>query len=261
MIDGLTRRVLPAVDASIERLSDAERRFAAKHWLGRASGELESTRSFRWIAEACAKIGAGPEIVALAERAVADEERHGEICRRVAAAYAGADADPPVSPPSALELRTPGDPALAVALYIIESCCLSETIGAVTIESTLRATTAALPAAALRELLTDEVNHARLGWAYLGAPHLGGAQRDAIAGWLPALLGSMFDYWKALVGDATPPAVRAHGCLPLEDLEELIFVAFDEVALPGFRHLGIDTSAAAEYLASRRERIFAIRPA
>jgi hypothetical protein len=46
--------------------------------------------------------------------------------------------------------------------------------------------------------------------------------------------------------------VRAHGCLPLEGLEDWIGVALDEIALPGFAHLGIDTRAAAAYLAERR---------
>lgn len=159
---------------------------------------------------------------------------------------------PPVSPPSTVPLRTPDDPELAVALYLAEACCLSETIGAVTIEATLGAATGALPRAALRELLTDEVDHARMGWAYLGAPQLGGKKREAIAAHLPALFAAMLDYWKALGARPTPPAVLGHGCLPLERLEELVFLAFDEIALPGFAHVGIDTRGAAAYLASAR---------
>jgi hypothetical protein len=252
----LTRRVLPASDPAIDLLCDADRAYAARHWLGRASGELESTRAFEWIAGACTQIGADAEMIALARRAVTDEERHGEICRRVAAAYAGTDADPHVSPPEAFELRTPDDPELAVALYIIESCCLSETIGAVTIESTLSAATAPLATTALRELLTDEVMHARMGWAYLGAPHLGGRHRDAIGGWLPRLLDSMFEHWSALGAKPTPEAVLGHGCLALQRLQELILIAFEDIALPGFVHVGIDTRPAAAYLASRRTAIF-----
>lgn len=256
MIDGISRRPLPALDASVDALSDDDRRFAARQWLGRASGELESTRAFAWIADVCEELGSPSEFVALARRAVTDEERHGEICRRVSSAYAGTQAIPPVSPPTLNELRTPNDPELAVTLYIIESCCLSETIGAVTLEHTLEAATTALPQTALRELLTDEVMHARMGWAYLGAPELGGKHRVAIAEWLPTLLDSMFDYWSALGSSPTPAATLAHGCLPLERLEELIFIAFEDLALPGFAHVGIDTRAALAHLATRRGQIF-----
>jgi hypothetical protein len=259
VIDGLTRRALPEHDASIDELSEDDRRFAARQWLGRARAELESVRAFRWIAEACAEIGAPAEMIALAERAASDEERHGEICRRVATRYQGSEAVPVLSPPRTVELRTPDDVELAVTLYIVESCCLSETIGAVTIESALRVTTAPLAAAALRELLADEVHHARMGWAYLGAPDLGGRHKTALAGWLPALLDSMFDYWAALVGRRTPAAVLGHGCVPLEQIEEWILVAFDEVALPGFAHVGIDTRAAHDHFATRRDRIFHLR--
>jgi hypothetical protein len=256
MIDGISRRRLPDPDATIDALSDDDRRFAAKQWLGRASGELESTRAFAWIADVCTELGQASEFVALARRAVTDEERHGEICRRVSAAYAGADTIPPVSPVHLNELRTPNDPELAVTLYIIESCCLSETIGAVTIENTLAAATTPLPQTALRELLTDEVMHARMGWAYLGAPALGGKHRAALAEWLPELLDSMFEYWRSLGSAPIPPATLAHGCLPLERLEELIFIAFEDLALPGFQHVGIDTRAATEYLATKRGQIF-----
>src|SRR4051812_3848203 len=148
------------------------------------------------MADACGELGDHPDFIALARRAVTDEERHGEICRRVASAYAGTDSIPDVSPPASFALRSQTDPELAVTLYIIESCCLSESIGAVTIESTLAATTTPLATTALRELLTDEVVHARMGWAYLGAPGMGGKHRAALGEWLPILFDDMFEYWK-----------------------------------------------------------------
>lgn len=246
----LTRRPLPAEDRTIDALAHDDRRAAAHLWLGRASGELESTRAFRWIADACRTIGAH-EIVPLAERAVFDEERHGEICTRVAAAYHGGDVVPPVSPPSQVPLRTPDDPELAVALYLVDASCLSETIGATTIESCLRATTAPLAKAALRELLTDEIEHARMGWAYLGAPHLGRRRAAELGPWLPTLFAGMLDFWKALVLAPTPPAILTHGCLPFERLEPMVLGALADLALPGFAHVGVDTAAGAEFVRTR----------
>jgi hypothetical protein len=252
--DVLTRRTLPEDDASIDQLGEAERGFVADYWLRRASGELESVRGFRWIADACVGLDAGPDMIALAERAVLDEQRHGEICRRVATRYRGRELVAPVSSPHAREPLAPGDRELGVTLYIVESCCLSETIGAVTIEAALRDATAPLARAALRELLADEVVHARIGWAYLGAPQLGGRHRNAVGERLPDLLRFMFDTWLRLVGGPTPAATRAHGCLPLENIERWIAVAIEEVALPGFAHVGVDTRAGAAYLAERRGR-------
>jgi hypothetical protein len=109
----------------------------------------------------------------------------------------------------------------------------------------MRAATAEVPREALRALLADEVQHARMGWAYLGAPALGGRRKDDIAAWLPQLFDAMRAYWRAVGDRTTPAAARGHGCLPLERLEELVTGALDELAVPGFAHVGITVSARA----------------
>jgi hypothetical protein len=245
----VTRRPLPEHDPTIDLLGESDRAFIARQWLGRSGAEADSTRAFAWIASVCAKLGAS-EIAELARRAADDELRHGEICRRVALAYGSADA-PPSHSDERVDLRVPDNLELSVALYIIESSCLSETIGAVAIEACLAASTAPLATAALRELLADEVHHARLGWAYLAVPHHGGLHAAAIAEWLPRLLEDMYAYWGALAGGPTPAAALAHGCLPRERVDELVTIAFEDIALPGFAHVGIDTRAAADYLSKR----------
>lgn len=247
------RRSLPDHDPTIEQLGASDREFIARQWLGRSVAETDSTRAFAWIAAVCDDTGA-TEIVELARRAADDELRHGEICRRVSLAYGAAGA-PERTGGEHVELRVPDDLELSVALYIIENSCLSETIGAVTIEACLAATTAPLATAALRELLADEVHHARLGWAYLGAPHLGGKHADAIAHWLPRLLEDMYAYWGALAGGPTPPAALAHGCLARDRVDELVTIAFEDIALPGFAHVGIDTRAAAARVHELRARM------
>jgi hypothetical protein len=245
---GLTYRPLPAHDPGIERLSDEERHAVAMLWLGLAGEELESIRAFRWIEEAIAGIGAGPRVVALVQRAAEDEERHGEICRRVASAYRGADLVPRLPARALLPLRTPGDPELELALYLIEASCLGETIGTLFIKESLDAASSPLARAALRELLTDEVEHARLGFAYLAAPYVGARHREAISGWLPRLFQSTLDYWKMPSPRPMPRALAAHGCLSAAQVDSLVWTALREIALPGLAYLGLDTRPTTEYL-------------
>jgi hypothetical protein len=252
----LTRRPLPLNDPNIEKLTDEERREVASLWIGRSAGEWESTRSFQWLENACIQIGTSDDILKLVRRAHDDEERHGEICRKVASAYYGKDLTPTLSERKQLSLRTPEDPELEVALYFAEASCLGEVIGAVTIESSLLAAKAPLARAALQELLTDEISHARMGFAYLAAPHLGASQKEALAEWLPILMQSSLERWSELGALPTPHALTEHGCLSFEKLSEMILIALSEIALPGFSHLGVDIRGATEFLeaATRSKR-------
>ena len=92
--------------------------------------------------------------------------------------------------------------------------------------------------AAVRELLRDEVDHARLGWAHLASPRMSDATRRAVAVEIRPLLELCRSLWlnERRVDTQLP---KGHGCAPLLDLPHIVDDAVNELILPGLRHVGI----------------------
>jgi hypothetical protein len=92
--------------------------------------------------------------------------------------------------------------------------------------------------AALRELLRDEIDHARLGWAHLASPRLSPDIRRAVEAEIETLL----DMCRAVWLDERQTEIdlpRGHGCSPLSELPRIVDDAVRELILPGLRHVGI----------------------
>ncbi len=108
--------------------------------------------------------------------------------------------------------------------------------------ASLAAATGALAKAALRELLSDEIDHARLGWAHLSS--LDVDTRRAIAPWLPSLLRANLRMWRDAPRDYSEDArIIGHGAISRELLEHALSVALHTLILPGLAQLGFDTAA------------------
>jgi hypothetical protein len=123
---------------------------------------------------------------------------------------------------------------------VLGHCALNETFASAVLESALASTTGALAKAALRELLSDEIDHARIGWGFLAS--LDVETRAAITPWLPALLRANIREWRtADRGYPSDPTLVAQGALSQELLEGALLGALRELILPGLRHLGIAT--------------------
>jgi hypothetical protein len=253
--DQITHRPLPESDASIDGLTHEERAIAGERWIGRSHNELETGRAFDYIARSLSRQGAEPELVALAVRSADDEVRHSEICRRVASAYLGHDVEPAALarvegvPPAGGE---PLPAWLSLTMYIIEMSCLSEGIGTAVLEANLAYTKTPLAHAALRELLTDEVNHARLGWAHLA--RLDDARRDEVGTHLLASVKRVFNVWDYRNQYPTSPALTDHGCPPIEIVRAAILSGVRDLALPGFAHVGVPVQAAADWFGTATAR-------
>jgi len=160
----LTGRPLPVEDPTIDALSPAQREEVSAHWLERGAAERRVGDAFAVIHQVLVEASADPALVNLAARAVDDESRHAELSRVVASRYAGRE----LSNPPSLKLSVPAHqgatPALRRSLWIMGQCVLNETFASCVLESSLRVTNAPLARAALRELLSDEIDHARIGW-------------------------------------------------------------------------------------------------
>ena len=233
-------------------LTDGDRAVVAEVWLGRARGERGSAETFRLIAAGLAALEAEPELVALARRAIHDELRHAERCWQLACSYAGRELPQPAVPALDLPTYDGASEALRHTLHVCAQCCLNETTAGVFLERCMRETTAAPARALVRELLADEVEHARLGWAHLASPRLSTGTRQALASWLPQMIATNRRMWGRRPPIAIAPEHAAHGVPSWETIEEVVATALDELIVPGLAHVGI---AVTSRTADRAQRL------
>jgi hypothetical protein len=250
----LTRRqitALPIALASAENLRtinrmdlavvglDAERRaLVADYWWSRAHGEMTSWVGFGHVLDDLKQEHAPSAVVALAERAVADEYQHALWCRDWAVRFGHRGGE--VKARSERRLSFAGASERENRLLRIALCCFTETVGCVI----LRLIRPCLTEPELLELnhrhMADELQHSRVGWGYLAT--LDTSQKAYLSSRLPELFrllrvtcreGDEQDD-EALVpyGYFTPRLLRAAHDEALGDL-----------ILPGLAHLGIENTA------------------
>ena len=187
--------------------------------------------------------GADLPVLQICARAVSDEVRHAEVCRLLAARYAGRDVawPAPARVPIPSHARAPA--RLRPTLRATAMGCINETIASAWLEASLVDATAPLARAAIRELLADDVHHARLGWAHLASARVTAAVRAEVAAWLPRLLQTAALPWlkdARHYGDGVP----SHGVPSGETTHTVVVRTLREVVLPGFDALGIATAPA-----------------
>ncbi|MDP3216039.1 MAG: ferritin-like domain-containing protein [Deltaproteobacteria bacterium] len=242
----VTSRALPA-DPSIALLSVEDRRTIAEVWIGRAASERRVATSFELIHDALAGLGAAPELVRLADRAIDDEHRHAELCRLVASRFAGRELAPPALLPHGYPQHPSASESLRRTLWVVGHCLLNETTASAFLEVTLEHATGALARAACRELLSDEIDHARLGWAHLAA--VGPEVRAEVGRWLPRLARANLRMWRASPRpEALTDAVVAHGHPRPEVLDAALVAATRELVVPGCEQLGLDVAEVTAWL-------------
>jgi hypothetical protein len=230
-------------NAELAALDAEQRQVIAEIWLGRAAGERGSTETFRVVAASLAALDAEPALIALARRAVDDELRHAARCLELACRYAGRALVEPGPPRPELPRYDAAPGAVRHALHVVGQCCLNETTASAFLERCLLHATSAPVRATFRALLADEVDHARLGWAYLASPRLSPDLRAAIAAYLPSLIATNLRSWRARPTVPADPIFATHGVLPWATVDEAVLAARDELILPGLRHVGIHLCA------------------
>lgn len=245
----LTNRPLPWNDAAIDRLSNDQRDELAGIWLGRAASERRVADAFEIIRDALADLDSQQEMITLAERAVDDEYRHAELSRRVASRYAGQELDAPARLSLAVPEHRDASPRLRHTLHILGHCAMNETLASAFLEASLQHTGSALARAALRALFSDEIDHARLGWAHLAG--LRDSERDELGPWLPGLVQANLEMWRDTARPyPTDPLLHAHGAPPADAVEQALLGAIHQLIIPGLEHFGLPTAALQDWLAA-----------
>lgn len=242
-------RPLPAEDPIIDALGDDERNRLAHRWADRAINELGTSTTFADIYRELVLMRASPQVLEIAAQAVNDELRHSQICHYVAERYARCELAAPQTdgthPPRFFGCAGRENWVLHVVLH----GCLNEGIAVAYLGACLDEAEAPLARAAVRDILEDEIVHARLGWAFVAASSE--ADRRLITDALPQLLREIAALWLR-PSDLPEHLPAGHGCLGLSRLRAVFADAIEQLILPGFDHVGIGTSMAKAWFLENR---------
>jgi hypothetical protein len=238
-------------DAAVRALAPGARQQLGELWRRRAENELCTSAVFAQLDTELRRFGAPSEVLALSAAAIDDEAFHSELCGLLAEIYQGT----PALPPSLAEPRPPVfpvcSPRVHVALFAALHSAINETLAVGYLAACLGEAQSEPVRRVLKELLGDEVRHARIGWAVLASPQLDSADRTIIAALMPALLERCASTWLA-DNEVLYPAdlPLGHGCIDHTAIAHAVNAALKDVIVPGLPHVGVDAGPAQRWLAS-----------
>lgn len=225
-------------DLDASALAPEKRAVVAATWKERARQEHLAVGAFALLARELALEGCDPVVLGLATKAAWDEVRHTEVCRRMATAL-GSEMPAGYRGLPHVPAHADATPSTRVLLHVVEMCCLSETLTGVCFTEMHKRATHPVARAVMASLLEDELDHGRLGWAYLATRHREGTLEGLEAA-LPAMVERTVQ--RSLLprdGAADDPDMEAFGFLGNEAAAEAIRRAYDEVIVPGFETFGV----------------------
>jgi hypothetical protein len=243
-----SQRALPASDSSIEALSSKEREVISRRWLDRAHNELGTSTTFAELYRGLVALQASSALLSTAALAVGDELRHSEICHAVAERYAGRALPRSAGSVTATPRFAGCSEREARVLHVVLHTCLNEGVAAAYLGACLEEAESSSARSAVQSLLEDEIQHARLGWAFLASASA--SDRALVSAALSELTQEVARLWLGIANypEALP---RGHGCLSLAALQRVFADAVNDLLLPGFEHAGIATAPACAALAKQ----------
>jgi hypothetical protein len=241
-IDG-PRRPIPWAELDCSALLPAKRAVVGRTWRERMRQEHLAVGAFSMIAQELAHDGCDPVVLSLVTRAASDEVRYTEVCRRVATALLGDTAVPGRfrGLPS-IPRHEGASPELTTLLHMVEMCCLSETLTGVFFTEMRARATQPTARIAIDSLLEDEIDHGKVGWAYL-ATRVRDKRTDGLAPRLPSLLERTVGRAireAAREPEADDPSMEAFGYVGRDASLAIFRHALAQVIVPGFEELGVD---------------------
>lgn len=212
----------------------------ASVWRYREKVEWEAAATFARLAHDLADCGAGSAVVQMARKAAKDEQRHAKLCQGLAENY---DPQSVALVPELGSVIGPNNlPLDRRTLYAsVALSCVTESLSVALLLRMRQLVVDEDAKATIREILVDEIDHSRLGWAHLAAE----AARGDVS-WLSPHIQPMLD--AALLADAehvqskepaaTSPA--AYGILPKPMAEQICHETIRKVIEPGLRRFGVN---------------------
>ena len=254
-LGAITSRPLPSSEEEIASLSPSLRASLGRIWWMQAATEARVAHSFEVVHASLAKLDAPHALVQLAHRAIDDEHRHQKLCEELAFRYVGNELGPTARLPLTHPLHaTAKSDEERAALFVVGQCALNETFASAYLTAAREECTSPLGRAALRELLADEIDHARVGWAYLMSASA--ALRVSLSDWILPLTVCNLREWEEVASQSeghVGSELAAHGVPRAEAIREALREAVSGVLLPGFAHVGLDTRAMERWAAKGME--------
>ncbi|MBL8678113.1 MAG: hypothetical protein JNK05_03065 [Myxococcales bacterium] len=237
----VTSRPLPDARDELDAIDPVVRERLADIWWTQSATELRVATSFAVVHRSLRELGAEASLVALAERAIDDEHRHAALCLEMATRLYGHDVEPPpLLPTRQPHHREALDEDERRALYVIGQCALNETFANAYLSTAYGATKSPLARAAINELMRDEIDHSRLGWAFLAT--IPASKRARISDWLVPLTITNLREWHESATTHTY-SYESHGIPSADAVREALGEVVRTVLIPGFAHVGLDVRA------------------
>ena len=219
-------------------------------WAFRTRVEREAAERFTRLGAAIASCDSASPVVALMERAAADERRHAAFCAELAARYGeavgpGWPAPAPIAPAGL-------GPREAILYEVVASCCITETESVATVASLLAKEPEPTVREVLHQIAKDEVVHGRMGWTHL-ARETQAIDTSFVSRLVPAMLSGTIDegMFAPARADLDEGDLAHHGVLPAARKKEIFVRTLEEVVLPGLEQFGIDAAPARAWLLAR----------
>jgi hypothetical protein len=232
-------------------LTEADRLLVAATCARRAELELRGAAAFTVITQALVDLRADARIVDLSARAIAEEIRHSDIYLQLASDYAGASLPRPEVAPIEVPAHEGVEPEVRRLLHVVGMCSINETMACAFLELSLAGAKPPSVRAGLREVLSDEIRHARIGWAYLASPGVKESVRREVGRWLVPMLCAQLEGWWRQIETLPPGEVPGHACPSGAAITEATLKSLGDLVLPGFQTVGIDVTEALQYAAGR----------
>jgi hypothetical protein len=212
----------------------------AAMWRYRERVELEAAALFAALAAQLDEARL-PSLAARARTAADDERRHAVRCRAIVD-DCGAELAP--LPPRALSIAPPDtdtpepDPGRRALYTSVAMGCVTETLSCALLVAMRDDAVHGPTRAAVDEIVKDEIEHSRIGWAHLATAAARGDVR-----WLAPHVAAMRD--AALTHEIEEVALSddlsGYGILPRARVTIIVEATWRDVIVPGFAHHGVRT--------------------
>jgi hypothetical protein len=226
------------------------RAHAGALWSFRAGAELDASARFARIADALARNDAHPDVVELARKAATDELRHYDRCAALAQRFGT------TPPPKRIRVAPPlcvaaGDERRQTLYEAIAMGCVTESLSVALLLEMRTAAQDEVVDETIGEILRDEIQHSRLGWAHLAAEH-GAIDLDFVGAKLPGMLAdTLHEEVFATPDPHEDESLAGLGGLPRRRRVAVVIEALEEIVFPGLVRFGIDVASAHAWLDER----------
>jgi hypothetical protein len=213
---------------NVREMPPALRERLTEHWMRTAQMEHASIAAFARFVLQLVSFGASSDLVAGAQRAMAEETTHARLAFGLASAYAGRDLGPG---PIAIDGCLDGTDVRAFVATTFVEGCIGETVAALEAREALEHARDPVVRDILETIAHDEARHAELAWRTVAwaLATLGQAARDAIDA---ALATANAPAIGAADGEGPGDTLRPHGVLGEETRIELRRACIRSVVVP-----------------------------